>query len=378
MEKIINLSGRIDATNVGELEENIDKEIVGADEIVFDAKDLEYISSAGLRVILKIKKAYDNTKIINCNNDVYNIFDMTGFTQMMMIEKKLREISVDDCEVIGEGFYGLVYRIDPETIVKVYKKGNSIDMIKREIDLAKKAFVMGIPTAIAYDIVRVGDSYGAVFELLNAKSYLSLILEGCDIEPLVKTSVEILKKIHATVLEDNELPSKKQEKIEVAKYCAQFLSKESGEKLVKLLEDIPEVNTMLHGDYHIKNLMKQNDETLLIDMNTISMGHPIFELGAIFATYYGFACVDKNNPKDFLGIDIDVSKKILDLTYKYYFDNKTEEEIKEIMEKAKIISYMQVLFLRDKYKSSPMYEEEIKWCINYLEENVKNIESLTF
>ena len=98
MEKIIELTGRIDSTNSNKLEEEILKEIENyKGEIIFDAKKLDYISSAGLRVILNIKKKNDETKVINCKPEIYEIFDMTGFVEMMDISKAYREISIENC-----------------------------------------------------------------------------------------------------------------------------------------------------------------------------------------------------------------------------------------------------------------------------------------
>ena len=309
-ESTIYLKGRLDTTTVSELEKELE-DIDNTKNIVFDFENLEYISSAGLRIILKVKKQNDTTKVINCNSEVYEIFDMTGFTQIINVSKALRKVSVDGCEIIGQGFYGTVYRLDGETIVKVYKEGYSIDSIKREIELARKSFVLGIPTAIPYDIVKVGDSYGAVFELINSKSLQEIISEGANLESIVKDLVDVLKKIHSTKVENDELPNRKKTIIEMGTKCKPFLAGEAGEKLMSLIYDIPLTNTMIHGDFHIKNIMKQNDELLLIDMDTISFGHPILELGAIYATYRGFSCVNKNNPQEFLGISPEQSEKIL-------------------------------------------------------------------
>ena len=60
---------------------------------------------------------------------------------------------------------------------KVYRNPNAIDDIKRERELARKALVLGIPTAIPFDVVRVGDRFASVFELLNARSFSSIIKE---------------------------------------------------------------------------------------------------------------------------------------------------------------------------------------------------------
>lgn len=381
MEKIIKLVGRIDATNSEEIEANINKEIENFEgQLVLDAKDLEYISSSGLRIIMRLKKKNDQTRVINCNLEIYEIFHMTGFTQIMDISKGLREMSVDGCEIIGEGFYGLVYRIDPETIVKVYKKGNSIDSVKREIELARKAFVLGIPTAIPYDIVKVGDLYGSVFELINSSSLQKLIKDGADIDKLAKETVEVLKKIHSTKLEEGELPSKRKEKIEWAKDCSNLLPEKTLKKLIDLLEKLPETNTMIHGDFHVKNIMKQNDEIILIDMDTISLGHPIFELGAIYATYKGYASVDKNNTLDFLGIPLEQSQEFLRLTYKYYFEGKSQDYIDEVINKAKIICYLQILWIRSKYmeEGNEIHKKDIEFAKNYLIENVEKINTLDF
>ncbi|MCR5430476.1 MAG: anti-sigma factor antagonist, partial [Eubacterium sp.] len=155
----ISLDGRIDSTNAEDVEKQI-TEIREANDyknIIIDAQKLDYISSAGLRIILRIRKEEDGLKIVNVSSDVYEIFEMTGFSEMIPIEKAYRELSVDGCEVIGQGANGKVYRIDPETIIKVYKNPDALPEIKKERELARTAFVLGIPTAIPYDVVRVGD-----------------------------------------------------------------------------------------------------------------------------------------------------------------------------------------------------------------------------
>lgn len=378
-EIIFKLEGRLDTTTVADLE----KEIVDIDstkKIVFDFEKLEYISSAGLRIILKVKKQNDATKVINCNSEVYDIFNMTGFSEIMEVSKMLRKVSVDGCEVIGKGFFGTVYRIDQETIVKVYKEEYSIESIKREIELARKAFVLGVPTAIPYDIVRVGNSYGSVFELINSKSIQEMIIEGADIEEMVKEMVEVLKKIHSIEVKNGELSSSNSSFIDKANKCREYLPKEVGEKLINLINDIPTVNTMIHGDYHIKNIMKQNGEIILIDMDTISVGHPIFELSAMYATYRAFACVDKNNTQDFLGISTEKSEKILELIFKYYFQDKSQEYINDVMKKASILAYMKVLWIRTTFleKNNEIQKQEIEFCINFLTKNIPTIDSLVF
>ena len=340
----VKLIGRIDSSNAAETEKKISEEINGfTGEVILDASELDYISSAGLRIILRLKKANSSTSIINCNTEVYEIFDMTGFTELMDISKAYRKLSVEGCEVIGEGSNGIVYRTDPDTIVKVYKSPDSLDEIHNERELARKAFVMGIPTAIPYDVVQVGDLYGSVFELLSAKSFAQLIAEGEDVEALAKDSIDILKTIHSTELKPGELPSKREEAIKWAEFCKPYLPEDIGEKLIKMFNDIPETNNMLHGDYHIKNIMRQNGENLLIDMDTLSLGHPVFELSQMYLAYVGFSEVNPDDIKKFLGIERETALDFLNYSLKYYFEGKDDEFINSALTKARIIGYVRLL-----------------------------------
>ena len=378
----LTIAGRIDSGNAAEAE----CALFGAAEgfsgtVTIDADKLEYISSAGLRVILRLKKAHQDFKIVNVTSEVYEIFDMTGFTEMMDISKAYRKISIDGCEVIGEGANGVVYRIDPDTIVKVYKNRDALEEIHNERELARKAFVMGVPTAIPYDVVQVGDLYGSVFELLNAKSFAKLMIADPTLtDSLAKDSVDILKTIHGTILKPGELPDKKAEALVWAEFCRDHLPADVGDKLVQMVKDIPDTLNMLHGDYHIKNIMRQNGENLLIDMDTLSMGHPIFEFAAIYLAYIGFSCIDRNNIKDFLGIPYEQGLAFWHATLKYYFGTDDDNKLREIENKSAIIGFARILRRTfRKAKESEEYKARlIEHCKAVLCELVPQTDSLSF
>lgn len=342
----IYLDGRIDSSNANEIENDIFNIINSKEheQLILDIDGLEYISSAGLRIILKIKKAEQNVQIINANTDVYEIFDMTGFAEMMDIKKAYKKYSIDGCEEIGHGANGIVYRIDKDTIIKVYKNPDSLDDIKNERALAKKAFVAGIPTAISYDIARVGDKYGTVFELLNAKSIAKLLLEKPeDLDKYVDMYVDLLKKIHATKDEAGDMVDMRQVALTWAKFDQDYLPKEIGEKLYELVKAVPVDNHMLHGDYHIKNVMVQDGEALLIDMDTLCVGNPIFELGSMFNAYKGFSALDASVSEAFLGITHEIGVEFWEKALKKYLGTSNEARLKEVEEKASIVGYMRLL-----------------------------------
>ena len=86
---VLEVSGRVDTVTAPELENSINENINGVTELVLDLKDLVYISSAGLRVILKAQKTM-NTQgemtVKNVQDDVMDIFEMTGFSDILNIE----------------------------------------------------------------------------------------------------------------------------------------------------------------------------------------------------------------------------------------------------------------------------------------------------
>lgn len=382
MDKIVKLDERIDSANAEKIEYCI-RESLGdfkEDNIILDASNLTYISSAGLRIILRLKKENATTKVINCNAEVFDIFQTTGFTEMMEIEKAYRNIDITNCEKIGSGANGVVYKIDTDTIVKVYYDSNALDEIKAERELARKAFVMGIPTAIPYDVVKVDNAYGSVFELLDAKSFCKLIKAGYDIDKLAKESVDILNIMHSTFLKENELPYKNEEALKWATFDLNYLDKKVGERLLKLFNDIPKTLNLIHGDYHIKNIMKAKDENLLIDMDTLSVGHPIFEFAAIYAAYIGYSCVSTGVPSEFFGIKDSDCKEFYDLTMKYYFKDKSAKFIKDVENKAKIICYARILRRQIKHFGidDPSQKSAIEFCKKYLEENVFKVDKLYY
>ncbi len=160
----LSLTGRIDANNAPKVEAEIADALAKNLEVVpeFDASGLEYISSAGLRVLLKFRKKFGkNLDVIDVSNDVYDIFSVTGFTELLNVRKRLREVSTEGCPVIGEGHYSTVYRLDTETIIKIFNKiPITLEKIEHDQRTAREAFVLGIPTAISYDVVRTGGHYG--------------------------------------------------------------------------------------------------------------------------------------------------------------------------------------------------------------------------
>ena len=259
-----------------------------------DARNTRYISSSGLRIVLELLKAHPGLSVINVSLDVYEVFAMTGITELMKVTKAKRQVSVEGCPLIGSGKNGCVYRYDKDTIIKVYTRSDVREKdIEREHLLARKAFVLGVPTALTLDIVSVGEHFGAMYEMVDADTILGLI----EKDP-AKTDqyllqfaagMKLINSIHTD--RDSLLPDKKQEFVRWAEDTRDFYTAAEYARLCHLIDAIPEADTLVHGDYHPGNVMLQGGELILIDMDTLGFGSPLIELSNLFFTLLGVLTV---------------------------------------------------------------------------------------
>ncbi|MBQ9890175.1 MAG: anti-sigma factor antagonist [Firmicutes bacterium] len=382
-ELVIALEGRIDSGNSAEVEERIfrelsDKDIAG---VVLDAEKLSYISSAGLRVILRVRKNYPDMKVVNVCPEVYDILDMTGFTEMMTVERAYRVVNIEGCEEIGRGANGTIYRIDKDNVVKVYNNADALEDIRHEREVAKLALILGIPTAISYDVVKVGESYGSVFELLNASSFSKILAtEPEKMDWCVKEYVEMLKKIQSTLVPKGKLPDIKDEALKWARFMKDHIPEDAAEKLLSLVEAVPHDDHMVHGDYHTKNLMLQGDEVLLIDMDTLAIGHPIFELAAMFNAFTGFSEYDHNVIKEFQGFDFETGRSFWLRSLAAYLGTDNEKTVLEVEDKARVVGYARIIrrSMRHGGLETEKGRAEIEFWKERLIEVLGRVDSLVF
>ena len=339
------LSGHIDSANAEEVKSELFGKIGdAAGPVTVDASGLEYISSAGLRILLQLRKKHAELHITDVSPEVYEIFDVTGFTQMMDVSRAYKKVSIDGCEVIGKGANGTIYRIDKDNVVKVYNNADALEDIQHEREVARLALILGIPTAISYDIVKVGDSYGSVFELLNARSFSKILeTEPERIGWCVSEYVELLHKIHDTEVPEGKLPDMKKTALGWAKFMKDHLPEETGSKLVKLVEDVPYSNHMIHGDYHTKNVELTNDEVLLIDMDTLAVGDPVFEFASIYNALIGFYELNHDGVVEFQGFSYDTSVTFWNKVMAAYAGTDDAAVIESLSDRARIIGYTRLI-----------------------------------
>ena len=289
----IYLEGRVTAANASELEAQIDELLdeTGAHALELNAKELEYISSAGLRMVIRLLDRLDDAvSLVDASRDVYDIFEMTGLTQQMTVRRSLRQVSIEGCTMIGKGETARVYRINDEDLIKVYDKRvfTSVEMVEHDFEISKAAFVAGVPTAIPYELVMVGDEYGTIFERLNARELMDIMLS--DREHLADWAARFAQEIHkghqieVDPSQFEDIRARLVEKLSVL--VDRLGTQEEIDTLKRMYTILPERHTFLHADCHPGNMMVGDDgEFFFIDLSSAGCGHPVIDLSSMWIAF---------------------------------------------------------------------------------------------
>ena len=252
--------------------------------VVFDCKGLEYISSAGLRVFLSLrKKEKEPVKLINVSSAVFEILEVTGFSQLLDVVKGMRDVSNENVQRMGSNGNITVYRIGDDTLMKVYSDKTSLESIEQERNYAQAAFLSGVPTLISYDVVTYNGQYGMLYELAKLSTVSSLLeLAPMKLDQYATDMGKLLKTIHTSEPEEGVLPKTVDLYDELIHRMELWYHPQEIESIRRMVHAVPEAKTMVYGAFTPKNVFVQRSELMLVNMAGISCGNPIFDLGTSY------------------------------------------------------------------------------------------------
>ncbi|MBO7118967.1 MAG: STAS domain-containing protein [Bacteroidaceae bacterium] len=315
------------------------------ESLTCDASQLEYISSSGLRILLSLAKRYKKFRVINVQPQVYEVLETTGFTKIMTVERAMRRLSVEGCRLIGIGSVGKVFRLDGDTIIKVFREGTTMEEVRREITLSKEAFVLGMPTAISFDVVRVAptseggaECYGLVYELLKAKTLSTYLKQHPDrLDECARQYAGLFMQLHEIeVPESGSVPSAILHERQHIEHIRCYFPEESISMMLSIIDSIPECNRLLHLDLQTKNAMVQDGELMLIDMGEVSYGHPLLDLGHAYASMVGLI----GDYEKIIGMPRDLGRRFWERAIDYYFAGLPADVVEERKAQIEVVSYV--------------------------------------
>ena len=333
------LAGRLDTATSAKAGADIERALATVpviSRLTCDAGQLEYISSSGLRILLSLAKRYKDFRITEVQSLVYEVLDTTGFTKMMTVERALRQLSVEGCEVIGVGGVGTVYRLDGDTIIKVFREGTTIEEVRREITMSKEAFVMGMPTAISFDVVRVGSQYGLVYELLQADTLSACIKREPErIDEFARKYAELFHQLHAIeVPGGSSVPCAIERERQQIRHIRRYFPQESIDLMLRIVDAIPNANRLLHLDLQTKNAMVQNGELMLIDMGEVGYGHPLLDLGHAYSAMVTLV----GDYDKIIGMPRELGRELWSRAIDYYLEGMPAEVAQQRKAQIEVVS----------------------------------------
>ena len=327
----VTLDGRLDTEAASKFEADLNaiRTENAHTSMVVDASGLEYVASSGLRIILKLVKSEKNFKLENVCAAVYEVFEVTGFSKIIQMTKALRKVDLSKCEKIGAGGNGAVYRISEDEIVKVNFNPDTYETLEQELAKAKEAFFLGVPTAISFDMVDCGEGKkGVVYEIIKSSTLGENIQKDPSrMEELTEKYIEQINLLHSIHTDNPVYGSAKDSYRKQVEAASKYLTEEEGELLNLILEALPEGDRLVHGDAHPKNIMIQNGEMLWIDMEGMSVGHPIYDLISIAVILNGMRTDEMSI--GICGMDNTIVKTFKDCFIRKYFKTEDPEMIQK-------------------------------------------------
>ena len=211
-----------------------------------------------------------------------------------------------------------------------------MEEVRTEITMAKDAFVMGMPTAISYDVVRVDKQLGLVYELLHARTLCDCLnAEPQRIDEFARMYAGLFRQMHdIRVPKDSSIPSAKERVMKSVRHIGRYFDQESVDLLLELVECIPDGDRLLHCDLQAKNAMIQDGEPMLIDMGEMGYGHPVIDFGNSYSAMISLL----GDYEAIIGLPKELGVELWHRMIGYYFEGLPADVVAHRLEQIEVVS----------------------------------------
>ena len=210
-----------------------------------------------------------------------------------MAPNEYPQINLADWHQVGEGGNGKTYEnpAKPDLILKVNNERlSTFEAVKHEYDISKAVESLGLSIPKMHQIVRVGDAFGTISQLIKNKKSLSRI---CHDEPerteeMARLLAQKGKELFATPCNTDFFPSRKEQVLWAIDH-ATFVSRKNRALIRAFVETIPENSNCVHGDFQPGNIIRAGDKYYWIDLDRFAHGDPMFDIGHLFQICWIYA-----------------------------------------------------------------------------------------
>ena len=264
-------------------------------------------------------------------------------------------ITVKDLPIVGKGLFGTVYRLADDRIVKVandISKPGTMERLEYEEKVAEVLYSNGIPTAQPFGLVETEDSAGVIYEMIKGQELYDFLEEHPEkSDRMIQGVADILLRLHkVNPGVDAGLLRMKDKMMSLLNANRKGLSEEEFAAKKAQYDALPERDTLVHGDLNPGNIIvRPDDSPVLIDVGSISTGHPYFEFTNMQQPYlmledvaYGWDSIKEHMMKTTRTADIGefdgrtaLLKDFYDRLFKAYFRDLNENESTKVIDNLK-------------------------------------------
>lgn len=245
-----------------------------------------------------------------------------------MNQNQYPQINLADWQQVGEGGNGKTY-VNPAAPGEILKVNNArlstLEAVQHEYDISKAVACLGISVPEMYHIVRIGDAYGTISQLIKGKKSLSRICQENPerTEEMARLLCQKGKQLWATPCNTEFFPSRKQQAL-VAIEMATYVSKKNKKNIRAFIETIPEGTGCSHGDFQTGNLIQAGEYYYWIDLDRFAYGDPMFDIGHLFLICHLYAPMKR--VQDIFHMTLDQFQRFWDAFAKEYTGKEDHSE----------------------------------------------------
>ena len=273
------------------------------------------------------------------------------------MEMKYKTLEIGDQKPFAKGGTGECYRLDEDTILKLYYEGFPKEYVQREKAGARTALVAGVPTAISFQPVQVGNRYGLVYERVEGKTLSELTAQ----EPSLAQErggmlAVIAKTLHGAHGKPWSLP-RTTEHIRKELPKIDYATESTIRHIQAFMDGLDEEQGFVHGDFHPNNVIVSADGPMLIDMGDFSLGSPLFDLASLLFCLFESPEAKKGGFNPFNGLTREEAKAFWQGFEKAYFAGGMDEGTAQRLKKVTVLGKLRFERLFGTYCSDEYCEE---------------------
>lgn len=252
----------------------------------------------------------------------------------VFFEPKIAPFVLENAELLGKGLDSEIYRLNKNSILKVYYPKYQYNKVYNDVVNAKNAMKVNVPVAIPIKTYKVENRFAQLYNLPNAQTFKEMILHHREfLENYGHKFARLIKQIHQIKGDPEVLKNKRDEQIHTY-LKATWLNGTEKASMSHMISLLPNADTCITGDFHPGNIIVSNGELIFVDLGDFSIGHPYQDISHIYMF------ISPTGPEPFstnvTGLTPDERNTFLKGFMDTYFEGLTRHRVNEELKVVKM------------------------------------------